>query len=334
MKGIDLFINQATLFADFDDFFRSAPGVYLEKVYGELEFHPEAKSGLLKVSVSKSGKFIISESCYYDFEVDGDPIGYIYPASAWKLARCPLDRSQHGVVMSRSGVVMSYIELGRKIQDRLKTGEYEIHTPQDDHERITESHQLATSSVAERNESVHETYQILKTKPDEPYYWSNGHMIPEFFDDVAYLNRINVEGSFKFNPWIVGSENNDIAIQRMMNGDEISRHSDTIPNGTDRHILYTIHWVTEGDFIGRELIVGKRTRGDLIRYIDSCLNEQDNFSGYCSVPQEFQDTITIKPENCRGAILNAFNPIYYHGVAEMKIGAPVYTISDHFKLPL
>jgi hypothetical protein len=332
MKGIDLFINQATLFADFDDFFRSAPGVYLSRIYGELDFHPEAKSGLLKVSVTKSGKFIISESCYYDYNVDGDPIGYIYPASAENLSRCELQRNQNGVVISRSGVVMDYIELGKSIRDRIIFGDYETHTPEDDHDKITDSHRLATNIVAYRK-GIHETYQILKTKPGEPYYWSNGHMIPEFFDDVAYLNRINIEGRFGFNPWIIGSENNDISVQRMISGDAIDRHSDTIPNGTDRHILYSIHWVTNGDFIGRELIVGKRTRKDLIRYIKSCLNDQDNTTGYCSVPMEYKDTFTIKPETNTGVVLNAFNPIYYHGVKAMEIGAPVYTISDHFKLP-
>jgi len=332
MKGIDLFTHQATLFDDFDDFFNSGPGRYLEKVHGDLEFHPEAKSGLLKVSINKNGKFIISESCYYDFSVDGDCIGYIYPAASQKMSRCELDRSQNGVALARSGVVMNYMELGSSIRNRLVQGDYELHSPEEDHDRIQDSHELATTSVAKR-EGPHETYQILKTRPDEPFYWSNGHMIPEFFDDVAYLNRINVEQTFGFNPWIIGSENNDIAIQRMVEGNSIPRHSDTIPNGTDRHILYTIHWVTSGDFIGRELIIGKRTRRDLIRYIESCLNDQDNFSGYCSIPDEYEDTMTIKPQNNSGVILNAFNPIYYHGVAEMKIGAPVCTISDHFKLP-
>lgn len=332
MKGIDLFTNQATLFDDLDDFFNSGPGRYLRKVHGDLEFHPETKSGLLKVSVTKSGKSIISESCYYDYNVDGDCVGYIYPASSWKLSQSELDRSQNGVVISRSGALLSYIELGSSIRKRLIQGDYEVHTPANDHERIQDSHQLATTSVATRK-GVHETYQILKAEPNEPFYWSNGHMIPEFFDDVAYLNRTNVEGMFGFNPWIIGSENNDIAIQRMTEGDSIPRHSDTIPNGTDRHILYSIHWVTSGDFIGRELIIGKRTRKDLTRYIKSCLNEQDNFSGYCSIPDEFEDTITIKPQNNSGVILNAFNPIFYHGVRKMEIGAPVCTISDHFKLP-
>ena len=289
MKGIDLFTQQLTQFDSLEDFFTSMPYRYLQKVHGYLTLDEKAKSGLLKVNKTKSGKFIVSESCYYDYPVEGKLVGYIYPSMSGDAFTKSVKANNNALTLSKFGLNLSYLEIDNDVCARLITGEYKEHTPEEDLIKIKKSHNLAhTQKISRAN--TNETYQVLTMREDEEYYLSNGYKIPKFFKKLAKSNRDNVVETYGGNPWILEATNNDIAIQKMTSGDSINRHSDTLPNGTDRHILYTIHWLTHSSFMGRELIIGKRTDNDLKNFIESSVLEQNNNTGYCSIPDYFEDT--------------------------------------------
>lgn len=329
MKGIDLFTKNLVMFLDLDELYSSPVFAYLEKVYGKIIFSDQANSGLLKVNKLNSGKIIISENCYYDYMVEGLTIGYLFPEKNKNISLIKQICNPSLRSLSKFGFILSHMYFDSDLKKIITEGEYLNQNPSEDLKKIKESHNLNQESHTNR-EGVLETYSYLNY-PENEKYESHGYNIPVKLLEWSFQNKENSKNLLP-SPWIEFSKNNDISVQRMITGNEIPRHTDTLPNGTDRHMLYSIHWITLSPFIGRELVVGKRTKKDLIEYLSNCLENQNNDTGYCSIPNEFEDTLKLKPEDSKGIYLNAFNPIFYHGVEKMILGDCVYTISDHFKI--
>ena len=114
-------------------------------------------------------------------------------------------------------------------------------------------------------------------------------------------------------------------------GNSMMRHSDSNTSGEDNFLMTSITWLCDEEFLstknsGRELILGKRTKTDLMRYLNTC----DNYGKYGDEPIDYIDLDKIKPYDYKTIVINSFNPFFYHGVEETTKGK-VYSIITEYR---
>jgi hypothetical protein len=68
-----------------------------------------------------------------------------------------------------------------------------------------------------------------------------------------------------------------------------------------------------------------------MEWLDGALNAKDNLEAYGLEPKNYSDTAMVKPESFKTVLVNSFNPIFYHGVAELEGTGSVYTIINDFQ---
>lgn len=160
MKGIEIFTEQKCLFDSVEDLLKSKPYIFLSLIYGDLRVVTSAKSGFLRLEKTKSGKVLVTESCYYESPLEGELIGYVVPTLAPGNADTPVVNSGNGKTLSKFGVITSHMDIPKSVREVVRTASYEDYTPEDDLDKLKTVINIDLEKPVER-EVVDESFKNL-----------------------------------------------------------------------------------------------------------------------------------------------------------------------------
>lgn len=317
-KYFDLFTNGYCEAVSPYLFINSEVGVYLSKVYGTLHYSEEPRPNFLNVHFD-GNNYWISEGLFYDRFPEKDYIGSIVPEPMnykteinHRGGQSPL-----GKAIAHFGYAIKYSSLSNQTLSNIHQTDF-LDSPFDGNyksEMHGECAQMFQVTLELQN------YKIAGLP------WKHVSILEEWIRS----NKEDVEYLFRDNYSMCNANNEQSYLQRMVDGHFMARHFDSDVSGSDNYLYNAVTWITEGEFSGRELILGKRTPDDMISWIKNSLSATDNPEVYGKEPTDFKDTALITPESFKTILINSFNPIFYHGVNPMKGTGSVYTIINDFQ---
>jgi hypothetical protein len=329
-EHIELFTHGYCKTKTVADFLESEIALFIGKVYGKLTYTHLPRPNFLKVFVSNN-EFVITENIFYDRFPGVEYIGSIVPGALdYDTERDERGGSSPlGKLLANAGYALKGTEVSASTMDKMLSRFY-ISSEFDVEGDIVEQQtggQFKSDKPAELDK---QQFQITAEYYNSIVAGDKWHRL-DFLDEHVLANKRDISYLFHDNHTISNADNNRSCLQRMTDGNAMSRHFDSNTSGVDNYLFNSITWITEGEFKGRELILGKRSTDDLMEWLDGALNAKDNLEAYGLEPKNYSDTAMVKPESFKTVLVNSFNPIFYHGVAELEGTGSVYTIINDFQ---
>ena len=327
---ISLFTNGYCCVKSIDEFMNSDIALFISKVYGKLTYTQRPRTNFLKVFKDSSG-FVISENVFYDRFPSAEYIGSIVPECLDYDTRHDErgGNSPAGRALADVGYIIKYTPLSPATVDAI-TGSHYIDS---DFELETDVVERQTEGKFKSDEPAGLEKQLFQITAE--YYnaimsGKKWHKL-EFLNEHAAINKLDVEYLCRDNATLCNTNNSRTCLQRMVNGNSMSRHFDSNTSGVDNYLFNSITWVCQGDYKGRELILGRRDEEDVVAWLNGALDAKGNMEAYGLEPVHYTDTCVLHPESFKTVMVNSFNPVFYHGVNELKGTGAVYTIINDFQ---
>jgi hypothetical protein len=300
--SMEFFQHGCTEVEKLSDFMDSYAGRYLESVYGELEFCDFKGTNFINVYKNKN-KYLLYEAVFYDKCPSVELVGTIIPKRI-KHRTARLVKSKYPSMATLSS--FGYTSLPHTID--LKGLVDNMHFM-----RLDENHQYDSPSeyINKILENPDENHTIEKLRPIR--------------DAVLKM----LKAIYSNNHLLSSNCTAETRIQKMTSGDSMIRHFGADAN--EPYIMTALIYYCPYEFNGRELYGGERTHRDFSNYVVNFCDNED-FNSYSDVPSQYKDTFSFAPSNNIMSIVSAFNPRFYHAVAEHKGGGDVYAIITDIRL--
>lgn len=328
-KHIDFFTKGYCSVDSIEEFMEGDIAEYISRVYGPMRYTVDYRPNFIKV-FQLDGKYIISDNLFYDRFPIAEYCGNIVPANL--DYHTAIDHrggnSAAGARLAHHGFVTSHLDLSKHLYDSV-TGAYYINA---DFELECDVFNMQTENAYPAN--VPATVEQQSFKITAEYYnaimtGDKWYALP-YLEEHRHLSKANIENAFKDNYTISNSTNHRTYLQKMTKGDSMSRHIDSNVSGVNNYLVNGITWVCEGEFKGRDLVLGHRSPQDLMNLIKESLTTT-TMDAYGATPVDYTDTDTIHPFTGGTVYVNSFNPYFYHGVTPLEGTGSVYTIINDFQ---
>lgn len=329
-QHLSLFTNGYCEVSDIDQFLNGEIALFLSKVYGQLVYSEEPRPNFLKVFKTPNG-FVITENVFYDRFPSRHYVASINP----KCLDYRTEKDERGgasplgKALAHSGYAIKYSRLSPSTVEQIGT-RYYLSSEFDVESNIVSAQtngQLHSERPADLDKQL---FQITAEYYNAIMLGDKWHRL-SFLDEHISDNKKDIEYLFHDNYTLRNTCNERSCLQRMTHGNAMSRHFDSNTSGVDNYLFNSITWLTEGEFTGRELVLGYRSPSDLADWLRGALDANDNQDAYGKVPADYKDTAIIAPESFKTALVNSFNPMFYHGVNELQGTGSVYTIINDFQ---
>ena len=327
---IELFTKGFCQVTSIDDFLNSQIGCFISKVYGKLHYSEQPRTNFLKV-FRQGASLYVSENLFYDRFPGVQYLGSIVPECLNYLTKVD-ERggdSPIGRMLGDFGYAIKHTPMKPSTVDWVKNRFY-IDCDFDIETEVSEQQTDHNFKALAPADAKKQLFQITAEYYNAIMSGDKWHAL-SFLKEYEETNKKDIQFLFSGNRTLGVAKNERTCLQRMENGNSMFRHFDSNTSGYDNYLINVITWVCQGDFRGRELVLGKRSEADLDKWLMDAINAKDNMDSYSLEPQEYNDTCTVAPESFKSVIINSFNPVFYHGVNELVGSGFVYTITNDFQ---
>lgn len=328
MKHINFFTKGYCEADSAEDFINGEVGRLLQEIHGELKFTFNNRPNFINV-YHDGNKMFIGEALFYDFLPDMFLLGSIVPEylDFETKERNRGGDNSFGYALSRFGYIVKHTPLPSETIQGVKSMDFFEHTCGS--KSTLEAPKEDGVVRVDHHHSYEMTYEYFNADENKIKNYCTKEVKPFIF-----RSRTEFTEMFKGNYLLSTAFNPKTWIQRTTKGHSLSPHFDgNFNKGLSPYVNATT-WICDGDFEGREFIAGKRTEQDLINWISKALSSTDlaDSSVHELSPEDYIETLSLKPETGKTALINSFNPLFYHGVNTHLGGAPVYSIINDFQL--
>lgn len=329
-KHISLFTQGYCSVVSPEEFLAGEICLFLSKVYGKIVYSNKPRPNFLKI-FRHGDRYVITENLFYDRFPNVEYMGSFVPECLDYDTRQDErgGSSPVGRALANLGYAVKYTPLSPALIQTVKSRTY-----------IDSDFELEIDVVEQQMDGVYKSdfpanlpeqlFQITAEYYNAIMSGDKWHKL-DFLDEHSKINKKDIEYMFKDNLTLGAANNERTCLQRMVEGNSMSRHFDSNTSGVDNYLFNTITWVCEGTFSGRELVCGKRSKEDLSNWINGALSATSNLEAYGLNPVDYTDTCVISPENFKTVLVNSFNPMFYHGVNPLLGKGSVFTIINDFQ---
>lgn len=302
---------------------------YISRVFGTLRYTVNPRPNFIKV-FEIDGGYRISDNLFYDRFPHAKYCGSIVPPTLdhWVAVDERGGNSPAGRSLDQNGYIETVVDIDDNLYNSI-TNSYYINS---DFELECDISSMQTAGKYVADAPIDMEQQSFKITAE--YYnaimcGDKWHTLP-FLEPFRDASKSHLASLFEGNYTISNCGNERTYLQKMTKGDSMCRHTDSSVSGVNGYLINGISWVTEGEFSGRELVMGYRSEEDLGRLITEAL-AMDNLDTYGTAPVGYTDTGSVVPSTGKTMYVNSFNPFYYHGVEALVGAGAVYTIINDFQ---